>query len=110
MRHAIPIVIRSKKNGGLAYRELEAAVILPDDKWGEIPICHSAATSATGAMIRLAQTEVQPGALQAARSAPEFADSDPPLWEGLGYSCIGRPSALSNPRFPMRYTTRLQTL
>jgi tetratricopeptide (TPR) repeat protein len=51
----------------------------PDGKRSEIPICHSA-----GAIMRFAAGEVQPGALQAARSAPEFADSDPPLWEGLG--------------------------
>jgi hypothetical protein len=58
---------------------------LPDRKWGEIPICHSPLVArATGGMIRLAQLEVPPGALQAMQSAPEFADSDPPLWDGLG--------------------------
>src|SRR5262249_3168715 len=60
------------------------AASLPDINWGEVSICHSAAARATGAMIRLAQLEVQPGVLQAVQSAPEFADSDPPLWEGLG--------------------------
>src|SRR5262249_5433030 len=64
--------------------EQGAAASLPDINWGEVSICHSAAARATGAMIRLAQLEVQPGVLQAVQSAPEFADSDPPLWEGLG--------------------------
>src|SRR5262245_54255768 len=62
----------------------EAATSLPDSKWSQFPICHTAVAGATGAVIRLAAGEVQPGALEAARSAPEFADSDPPLWEGLG--------------------------
>src|SRR5215475_13237620 len=61
------------------------AVPLPDGKWGEFPICHSPLVArTTGGMIRLAQLEVPPGALQAMQSAPDFADSDPPLWDGLG--------------------------
>src|SRR5262245_1850890 len=49
------------------------------------PICHgSATTTATARVIRLAQTEVSPGGLPAVMPAPEFADSEPPLWEGLG--------------------------
>jgi tetratricopeptide (TPR) repeat protein len=37
-------------------------------------------------MMRLAQarTEVPPSGMQAALPAPAFADTDPPLWEGLG--------------------------
>ena len=35
-------------------------------------------------MLRLAQVEVQPVALPAIQPAPTFADSDPPLWGGLG--------------------------
>src|SRR4051794_18438300 len=31
-----------------------------------------------------ARTEVAPTEMKAAMSAPEFADSDPPLWDGLG--------------------------
>ena len=34
-------------------------------------------------MIRFAAGEVQPGGLQAAKSAPEFADSDPPTMGGV---------------------------
>ena len=51
------------------------------------PICRgSASHGATGAMMRLAQarTEVPPGGMQAAVPAAAFADTDPPLWEGLG--------------------------
>ena len=51
------------------------------------PICHSAASiAAAGATIRLAQshTEVPPTEMKAATAAPDFADSDPPLWDGLG--------------------------
>jgi tetratricopeptide (TPR) repeat protein len=69
------IKVRTVAGGGAAS--------LQDGLGREIPICHSAA-AATGAVIRLTQGEVQPSALQAARPAPEFADSDPPLWEGLG--------------------------
>lgn len=61
------------------------AASLPDGNWGEIAICHSLGVArATGGKVRLAQLEVRPGALQAMQSAPEFADSDPPLWDGLG--------------------------
>jgi hypothetical protein len=37
-------------------------------------------------MIRLAatRTEVPPTEMKAATPAPEFADIDPPLWDGLG--------------------------
>jgi tetratricopeptide (TPR) repeat protein len=51
------------------------------------PICHSpASVAAASATIRLAQshTEVPPTEMKAATAAPDFADSDPPLWEGLG--------------------------
>ena len=52
-----------------------------------VPICRGPAShGATGAMMRLAQarTEVPPAGMQAAVPAPAFADSEPPLWEGLG--------------------------
>ena len=35
-------------------------------------------------LLRLAQVEMSPGTLPAVTPAPEFADSDPPLWDGLG--------------------------
>src|SRR6266540_4319593 len=53
----------------------------------DVPICRGPAShGATGALMRLAQarTEVPPGGMQAALPAPAFADTDPPLWEGLG--------------------------
>jgi tetratricopeptide (TPR) repeat protein len=51
----------------------------------EFPICHSpAAALSAAAAIRLAQREVPPAGLGAVMPAPAFADSDPPLWEGLG--------------------------
>jgi tetratricopeptide (TPR) repeat protein len=53
----------------------------------EFPLCHTpAAGNTTAAMIRLAatRTEVPPTEMKAATPAPEFADIDPPLWDGLG--------------------------
>jgi len=53
----------------------------------DFPLCHTpAAGNATAAMIRLAatRTEVPPTEMKAAMPAPEFADIDPPLWDGLG--------------------------
>jgi tetratricopeptide (TPR) repeat protein len=53
----------------------------------EWPICHSTdSIRATAATIRLAQqrTEVPPAEIKAAAPAPEFANIDPPLWDGLG--------------------------
>src|SRR5262249_7526340 len=49
--------------------------------------CHSFSSAVTSnASIRLAasRTEVPPAEMQAAMPAPAFADSDPPLWDGLG--------------------------
>jgi tetratricopeptide (TPR) repeat protein len=53
----------------------------------DVPICRApAAHGAAGPMMRLAQarTEVAPSGMQAATPAAAFADTDPPLWEGLG--------------------------
>jgi len=50
--------------------------------------CHASSTAAAGmnSMLRLAasRTEVPQAEMQAATSAPAFADTDPPLWDGLG--------------------------
>jgi tetratricopeptide (TPR) repeat protein len=47
-------------------------------------LCHTPAYLAASPF-RIAQaTEVSPGAREAARPAPEYADTDPPLYEGLG--------------------------
>jgi hypothetical protein len=59
-----------------------AALALP-----EFPICHMPAAAETArSVLRLAQTrtEVPPAEIKAATPAPAFADSEPPLWEGLG--------------------------
>ena len=50
-------------------------------------ICHgSASARVTSVMLRLAQTrtEVPKAEMQAASPAAAFADTDPPLWDGLG--------------------------
>jgi tetratricopeptide (TPR) repeat protein len=51
----------------------------------DVPICRSTvASGAPSIMLRLAQTEVPRAAMSAASSAPAFADTEPPLWAGLG--------------------------
>lgn len=53
---------------------------LPD----EIPICGAPAAGKPGMMLRLAATEVPRAEMSAANPAAAFADSEPPLWDGLG--------------------------
>src|SRR5262249_43627535 len=53
----------------------------------DVAICHgSASAGVTRVMLHLAQTrtEVPQAEMQAASPAAAFADTDPPLWEGLG--------------------------
>ena len=51
----------------------------------EFPVCHTPATPGVlNLMLRLAQTEVPRAEMSAASSAPAFADTEPPLWDGLG--------------------------
>jgi tetratricopeptide (TPR) repeat protein len=51
----------------------------------EFPVCHSpAAIALPKMMLRLAQTEVPRAEMSAASSAVGFADTEPPLWSGLG--------------------------
>jgi len=51
----------------------------------EIPVCTTAAaTGQPNMMLRFAQTEVPRAEMSAANSAPAFADTEPPLWSGLG--------------------------
>jgi tetratricopeptide (TPR) repeat protein len=51
----------------------------------DVPICQTpAATGGPGMMLRLAQTEVPRAEMSAAGTALAFADTDPPLWAGLG--------------------------
>jgi tetratricopeptide (TPR) repeat protein len=51
----------------------------------DIPICGTPATAGSPRMMfRLAQTEVPRAEMSAASSAPAFAETEPPLWDGLG--------------------------
>src|SRR5580704_14761213 len=53
----------------------------------DIAVCHGPASAdVTRAMLRLAQTrtEVPQAEMQAVSPAAAFADTDPPVWEGLG--------------------------
>jgi tetratricopeptide (TPR) repeat protein len=50
-----------------------------------VPVCHTpAASGVPNGMLRLAQTEVPRAEMSAASPAPAFAESEPPLWGGLG--------------------------
>jgi tetratricopeptide (TPR) repeat protein len=50
-----------------------------------VSICRApVATGPANMMLRLAQTEVPRAEMSAATSAPAFADTEPPLWNGLG--------------------------
>ena len=48
------------------------------------PICGTTVASGPPLMLRFAQTEVPRAEMSAASSAPDFADTEPPLWTGLG--------------------------
>ncbi|MCA6111603.1 tetratricopeptide repeat protein [Bradyrhizobium cenepequi] len=51
----------------------------------EFPVCRApTATGSPNLMLRLAQTEVPRAEMSAASSAPAFAETEPPLWDGLG--------------------------
>src|SRR4029078_6414058 len=51
----------------------------------DFPICHTpAATGLPSIGLCLAQTAVPRSERSAAKSAPAFADTEPPLWPGLG--------------------------
>src|SRR5262249_10924678 len=51
----------------------------------DFPICHTpGASGLPNMMLRLAQTEVPRAEMSAARPTPAFADTEPPMWTGLG--------------------------
>jgi tetratricopeptide (TPR) repeat protein len=51
----------------------------------DFPICHTpVASGLPNVMLRLAQTEVPRAEMSAARPTPAFADTEPPMWAGLG--------------------------
>ena len=69
----------------LAGAGATAADISPPFVGPDFPVCHTpAATGLPNMMLRLAQTEVPRAEMSAASSAPAFADTEPPLWTGLG--------------------------
>jgi tetratricopeptide (TPR) repeat protein len=62
-----------------------AAEISPAYGGLDFPVCHTPGpTGVPNLMLRLAQTEVPRAEMSAASSAPTFADTEPPLWAGLG--------------------------
>jgi tetratricopeptide (TPR) repeat protein len=65
---------------GASVADLSSPFVDPD-----FPVCHtSVATGSPNMMLRLAQTEVPRAEMSAASSAPAFAETEPPLWPGLG--------------------------
>src|SRR4029450_12933377 len=82
----------------------------PDLPFGaNAPICRgSASHGAAGPMMRLAQarTEVPPSGMQAAMPAPAFADTDPPLWDGLG--AVTYKITTANPEAPTYFNQGLR--
>jgi hypothetical protein len=51
----------------------------------DFPVCHTpAATGSRNMMLRLVQTEVPRAEMSVASSATAFAETEPPLWAGLG--------------------------
>jgi tetratricopeptide (TPR) repeat protein len=51
----------------------------------DFPVCHTpAATGSRNMMLRLVQTEVPRAEMSVANSATAFAETEPPLWAGLG--------------------------
>jgi len=73
--------------GGGVLMGAAKATVAPATSSADFPICHTPATPGrTDTLVRLAQarTEVPPTEMKAAIPAPEFADRDPPLWDGLG--------------------------
>src|SRR5262249_56518477 len=67
----------------LAGADSAAADRMPPLAGANVPICHTA-NGPPNMMLRLAQTEVPRAEMSAASSAPAFADTEPPLWRGLG--------------------------
>ena len=62
-----------------------AADVSPAFGGVNFPVCHTpAASGLPNVMLRLAQTEVPRAEMSAARPAPAFADTEPPMWAGLG--------------------------
>src|SRR5262245_55816692 len=73
--------------GGGVLMGAAKATVAPPMSSADFPICHTPSTPGrTNTLLRLAQTrtEVPPTEMKAATPAPAFADTDPPIWDGLG--------------------------
>src|SRR6516165_2539373 len=71
---------------GNAFTIADASTSAPD-AFGAVdfPICHTpTASGLRNVMIRLAQTEVPRAEMSAVRPTQAFADTEPPMWTGLG--------------------------
>jgi len=69
----------------LAGTGATATDMSPEFAGADFPVCHTpAATGLPNMVLRLAQTEVPRAEMSAAKPAPAFADTEPPLWAGLG--------------------------
>ena len=68
------IVTLAGAGAGATAADISAPFVGPD-----FPVCHT-----SNMMLRLAQTEVPRAEMSAASSAPAFADTEAPLWTGLG--------------------------
>jgi tetratricopeptide (TPR) repeat protein len=76
---------------GLDSAGATEASVAPAANSSDFPVCHGSAFGAASTAMRLAQartevpkTEMQAATPSAQNPASEFADTDPPLWEGLG--------------------------
>jgi tetratricopeptide (TPR) repeat protein len=71
--------------GGNSFTLAGAGAIAMDLSPSDFPICHTPApTNVPSIMLRMAQTEVPRAEMSAAKSVPAFADTEAPLWTGLG--------------------------
>jgi tetratricopeptide (TPR) repeat protein len=70
--------------GGNIFTLAGAGATAMDLSASDFSICHTPSSTTVPIMLRLAQTEVPRAEMSAAKSAPTFADTDPPLWNGLG--------------------------
>jgi tetratricopeptide (TPR) repeat protein len=73
--------IATLADAGSAAADTQLSLANPD-----VPLCGALRTSGRPnmMMLRLAQTEVPRAEMSAATSAPDFANTEPPLWNGLG--------------------------
>ena len=72
--------IATLADAGSAAAETQLSLANPD-----VPLCGAlGASGRPNMMLRLAQTEVPRAEMSAASSAPDFANTEPPLWGGLG--------------------------